>query len=256
MNEVKIIFHGIVLWWLTAPGPYALIPDLTTDEMAHDAVIVGKPAAFGLPASKCPRPFDLRDGDCVFHLNGKGLPGGVRISFKGLETRTAVNPDAAGLCAVPRLQGTGPYELLADYTPPSGTRNAAWMSASGGTPIAGTLECSTGRNCPRIMEWTVPGSDSQPVELVLDNLTGKKKTMRVKLAKNARLAVRNSPVEHAGADDWCFYFRMVRRGNDPVQCQGPPTAPQCEGLLVGKDSEHGCSHCFFQTVACSNSTYP
>ena len=273
MNDVKIIFHGMVFWWLTVPGPYTLIPDLSRDTFAHNATIVAPRAAF--VDGECPLQFSSQGDDCFFELNGAGKDGGVKISFT--PTASVPPPGEDAFCAIPPVQRTGPYELQPDYTPPSGRKNAAWMSVAGGTPRSGVLVCDQQPpgNCPRFIEWTVPASKTEHVKMTLDNLKSGDPIVK-KLAHGARLIIGNSPsvapapvatesrpMARNSADDWCFYFAMVKKKGETgtaagVGCPGPPPIPRpCVSELRLRNSTGVRHHTWlFQTVACSNSTYP
>jgi hypothetical protein len=269
MSEVQIFFVGMCMWWLTAPGPYVLIPELSTDPNAHYARITAAPSAF--VGNACPSGFTTEDeGTCTYALNGKGAPGGVRIALL-TNTPAGQFPEGA-FCALPPLQRTTLYALKPAFTPPSGIGNAAWMSAVGGTPLSGVFPCDATQpdNCPRFERWTVPVTNGNVV-LALDNLSSGAPVL-AQLANGAQLVISNSPAGGSAemhrahrklaatspldADDWCFYFRMIAiPGGPEPQCPGaPPIPPPCpEGAPPPVVQPLGLR---FQTVACSNSQYP
>ena len=265
MKEVQVFFVGMCMWWLTAPGPYVLIPELSTDQNAHFASIIAAPSAF--VGNACPSGFTTDGGgNCTYSLNGKGALGGVRIALL-TNTPAGQFPEGA-FCALPPLQRTTLYALKPGFTPPSGIGNAAWMSAVGGTPLSGVFACDSQPpdNCPRFERWTVPVTNGHVV-LALDNLRSGPPVL-AQLAHGAQLVISNSPAQthrtHVkstsgsplDAEDWCFYFRMIAipGGPDP-QCPGaPPIPPPCPN--VAPPPVIGPLTVRFQTVACSNSQYP
>lgn len=271
MNEVQVYFIGIVMWWLTAPGPFALIPDLSTNEFAHDATITAKPEAF--VGGRCPQGFTTdAEGNCTFALNGAGATGGVTISFVPKSSRPV---PASSFCMVPKLQRKTTLSLRAEYTPPLGANNAAWMVVEGGTAVSGMLECGTAvpGDCPRFVRWSVPASETEPVELVLANRADGAAPIHAHVKAGAQLSIHNSPraqhAEHRAAVarpltnslDWCAYFQMVKRPGPPLPCPGAPPIPlPCAPSAI--DPSHGdgthrrARPWLFQTIACSNSQYP
>jgi hypothetical protein len=279
MNEVQVYFVGMVMWFLAAPGPWALMPELSNDPNAHFAAIEAAPSAF--VGGACPGGFTVNDrGNCVYALNGKGATGGVRIAL--LTDKPAGGFPTNAFCALPPLQRTTLYALKPEFTPPLGPANAAWMAAVGGTPLSGEFPCASepAGNCPRFVRWTVPSTTTGNVVLSLDNLrTGT--PLFARLTNGAQVVISNSPpddveahAQHAKtraktpatagtasptpleAEDWCFYFRMVTipGGPDP-QCPGPPRIPPPCPELAPPPFLHP-EKVLFQTVACSNSQYP
>ena len=272
MNEVQVFFVGMCMWWLTAPGPWVLIPDLANEPLQHVAAITAPPHAF--LTGTCPPGFDDILGQCTYVLNGKGGAGGVRLSFL-TNTPSGAFPEQA-FCAVPPVQRTTLYKLKPEYTPPAGVRNAAWMQAIGGTPRSGVFTCESrpADNCPRFVRWSVPFTPPGKVVLALDNLRGGAPIL-AQLAPGARVVISNSPPDeiparrhpHAKtqdatpgpltAEDWCFYFRMVTifpDGVDPICPGAPPIPPPCPDMAPPPENfPFGVR---FQTVACSNSQYP
>ena len=262
MNEVQVFFVGMCMWWLTAPGPWVLLPDLENEELKHVATISAAPEAF--VTRKCPSRFTLANGRCTFQLNGAGAAGGVRISFL-----TNTPPSAAEerpFCAVPPLQRTTLYHLKPAFTPPDGVSNAAWMQVIGGKPRSGMFQCNPegGDNCPRFVQWSVASLRPGNIVLALDHLsTGE--PILAELAPGAEIVISNAPPARPAAKrhqhredkmDWCFYFRMVTdpEGAEPP-CETPPAIPlPCPGMVSPpRVPPEGVN---FQTVACSNSTYP
>ena len=275
MNEVQVFFVGMCMWWLTAPGPWVLLPELASDQNAHFATISAAPSAF--VSGTCPQGFTTSgDGNCVFALNGKGGTGGVRIAL--LTNKPSSEFPEQAFCAIPPLQRSTLYDLQPEFTPPNGPKNAAWMAAVGGSPRSGTFPCAatpTG-NCPRFVRWSVPVAPPANVVLSLDNLrTGG--PLLVPLANGAQVVISNSPPNEAihhhtkqhakqsasaaptsalTAEDWCFYFRMVAIPGGPLpDCPGnPPIPPPCANP-VSPPILHP-EEVLFQTIACSNSQYP
>lgn len=268
MSEVQVYFVGMVMWFLTGPGPFALMPELSTDPNAHLASIMAAPSAF--VGGVCPPGFStMTDGNCTYALNGKGAPGGVRISVLTNTPSAGFPPDA--FCAIPPLQRSALFELKPAFTPPHGVGNAAWMAAVGGTPSSGILPCqqtSTG-NCPRFVRWTVPVTQPARAVLSLDNLRSGAPLL-VQLANDAVVVISNSPPDdaaHAGhakltrettldTEDWCFYFRMIMlQGGIEPDCPGaPPIPPPCPNSVPPPGFYP--LKVRFQTIACSNSQYP
>jgi hypothetical protein len=274
MNEVQVFFLGIAMWWLAAPGPYVIIPDLSSHQYAHDATIRVKADAF--VDGQCPRGFTSSAGTCAFAINGAGAQGGVTISF--LASATVPAP-ASSFCMLPKLQRNSKLMLRRDSTPPLGKNNAAWMMLEGGSAVAGMRTCKNGvpGNCPRFVRWSVPATSTEPVELVLGNLAGGAPPVRARVKAAAQISISNSPhlhpASHAATQprltdtlDWCAYFDMVERvgrGGTPTAqpCPGPPAIPRlCRPSAPEPREDETVDPtwrtAFFQTIACSNSQYP
>jgi hypothetical protein len=280
MNEVQVFFMGMVMWWLAAPGPFVLIPDLAGRAVPHAAVIEATPASF--VDGVCPGGFTTGDdGDCEFALNGAGATGGVSIS---LVTTAIPQAGASSYCTVPKIQRFTSYALRGEFTPPLGSGNAAWMMAEGGRAVSGVQTCmnTPPGNCPRFVRWSVPATETQPVRLILANRKDGAPPIEARLKAGAQVRISNSPTallstdaahpRMSGAEDWCMYFEMVAgpRGLRPGCPGAPPIPAQCEPLAAEPDADvvsaesrsmetRSMSHRVayrFTTIACSNSQYP
>ena len=279
MNEVTLVFQGMVLFWATSTPPVVLVPDLSKMSVSHTSTISAPMAAF--KTGTCPRRFVANDKHrtCTMTLNRAGKDGGsvqIEVASAAAETRLLLE---SAMCAMPKLQqpdAEDPLELLPEFTPPAGKGNAAWMRAIGGTPSAFMVRCEHGEDCPRYLHWKVPVAADSNAILVLRNLKHKPHDMMVELVAGAEVTVKNVPDEGVllarakeranrkpdpvlEVPDWCMYFQMVKtKKKDPeLRCQ-LPTVPECNGLIpIGTVTSHKHASSFLlETIACSSSQYP
>ena len=286
MNEVHVVFQGMVLWWMASHPGQVVIPDLTKFDVKHKASITAEVTAFR--ANECPPGFTRFPENgrtlCRFSLDGAGDTGGVQIE---LATNRPARR-APDLCRLPTLRRKGVEDLVLapEFTPPSGSGNSAWMTVTGGSAVAGVVECDIAPDCPRYTRWTVDAAEHSNVVLILKNLKSGADVVAL-LNPGATLAVANIPdhdvlnarmaerkkggqretAMQSGSEDWCVYFRMVRRKGrpgEPVPCPGKPPIPSCttpEVVLDIPTHIHRKAALFppvgpfdtIETVACSNS---
>jgi hypothetical protein len=280
MNEVSVLFQGMILWWTASNPAVVLVPNLTASEVPHTASISAQRSAFA--GGVCPEGFIDASGTCFFQLDHAGKAGGVQIELlSNMAAPAAFTSDS--ICAVPPLQheANDPLVLRAQYIPPSGTGNTAWMSALGGTGAAVMASCDNPPDCPRYMKWTVTAGPASNVVLVLKNLEAGPPRL-VLLNDGSELTIANNPVPavlherqekpRAGskksderplmtdsAEDWCSYFSMVARQSNTAEatpCPGKPPVPACSAPPQAARTQprgHGVG---IQTIACSSSQYP
>src|SRR4028119_1998966 len=80
MNEVTVVFQGMILWWMGTDPAQVLVPDLTKMNVPHTATISAPLSAFA--AGTCPPGFMLDTGtQCTLDLNSAGKSGGVQIAL-------------------------------------------------------------------------------------------------------------------------------------------------------------------------------
>lgn len=271
MTHVQVIFQGIILWWMASSPAVVLIPDLTA--ISHNASISALQSAFA--GGVCPPGFVLANSTCSFALNGAGNAGGVQIELATNGSPTTMPLTPQNICPVPSLSA-GDLRLRPAYIPATGTGNAAWMTAVGGTAQPVIASCSDAPDCPRYVSWSVDAATGSSVVLVLKNLKSNVPFAAV-LNDGARLTILNAPdatVSHERlmkrqsaakqkesattqpvpvallVEDWCAYFSMVEQADgSPLPCPtGAPPIPVCP--VRGSIPEQ------FQTIACSNSQYP
>lgn len=291
MNEVTVVFQGMILWWMASTPAQVLIPDLSKMPMPHTATISAPLSAFA--SGSCPTGFAWIGSRCMLFLNGSGKPGGVQIA---LATNTPVAPApqplAANMCLVPKLQTPAGEQLALapEFTPPDGSGNAAWMTATGGTGVSFMTSCRTAPDCPRNMQWKVAAAKDSNVVLVLKNLAGSPDVAAL-LNPGAMVTIANTPevpfladraaardraaalrddenhpsmMTPASAADWCYYFTMVnakRKPNIAAPCPGKPAVPACASAGeapagAALSHKHPMGLMDFETIACSNSQYP
>lgn len=281
MSEVSVLFQGMILWWTASNPAVVLVPDMTAAQTPHRAVI--KASASEFYGSACPAGFDHTGDTCFFLLDDAGDGGGVQIELlSNTAAPTVLTP--ASMCAMPPLQHTAndPLVLRADYTPPSGTGNTAWMTILGGTASAVMAECENPPDCPRYGKWTVTAAGNSEVVLVLKNLKNNAPPQMALLNDGAELIIENVPVPTVlhqrlekqrarskenqeplmtdSAEDWCSYFSMVAlhsKSNtaEATPCPGKPRIPNCEAVQTVPLLAHG-EGMGIQTIACSSSLYP
>jgi hypothetical protein len=282
MSEVSVVFQGMILWWTVSNPAVVLVPDLTEAHVKHTASISGPPSAFA--GGTCPAGAIDVGGNCYFLLDGAGKAGGVQIELlSNMPAPKSFSSDS--MCAVPPLQHTAndPFVLRAEYTPPSGTGNTAWMTVLGGTSASVMAPCAGHLDCPRYGKWTVTAGPNSNVVLVLKNLQAGPPMMAL-LNDGAELTIANvpdaamqqarrkklrsgskekeEPLMTDAAEDWCSYFSMVALQSNPAAaapCPGKPPIPTCTAPVQALYSSplhlHG-QGMGIQTIACSSSTYP
>ena len=249
-STVEVLFQGLVLWWMAAPGPYVVIPDFTASPIPHEAALGIRSSEYA--GGNCPAGFTSEEDDlCTLSLIGAKKPGGVSMKFAAA-SRLAVSRQAG--CPIPKLQDAGtPLVLRPEFTPPAGGRNAGWVQFEGGT-LTPRSSCGNG-DCPRSVKWT---SDGQEVTLTLGNLSDRNEPLVIPLPADAVVQVvnnRSTGSHHrrsANDDiDWCLYFLMVTNAAAvDIPCPGKPAIPQCETTPTTSSNGH------WETIACSNSQYP
>lgn len=252
-STVEVWFHGLVLWWLTAPGPYAVVPDFTAATNAHHATL--RIVSLQYEGGNCPTGF-TGDGSCTISLTQARKPGGVSMKFAAGASRMVSREP---FCPIPKLQDAGtPLVLRPEFTPPAGDRNAGWVQFEGGT-LTPYSPCGND-DCARSVFWT---PDAQEITLTLGNLSNRDEPLVIPLPADSIVTVSNERPERsdgrrANADeehhhaaavaDWCLYFQMVT--NDAataISCPGRPEVPICPGMRCNGAET---------TIACSNSQYP
>lgn len=278
--SVTILIKGLCLWLTTAStiaqmgGLPGIIPDFSNATPVHAASIsVLKADVVG---NQCPAGFTERDGTCSFGLNGKGLAGGVivQVNRDGEEQPVSMDPLCV-LCAVPPIQHLTALELKPEYSLPGGSAIAAQVVIDQGSAHSTWEGSCNATNCARFVAWTLDSATGS-VSLTLSNLQSGT-PIEVPLQANAVVTIENSPFvvgplkkaktnirksrAHAHAHaatlvekDWCLYFQMF--AGDPP-CPGTPQAPPpCPECGAGSRRDAKRLSMTFQTIACSNSTYP
>lgn len=282
MNQVSVVFEGMILWWMAVNPGYALVPDLSKWTVPHTATLRASRTAF--KGEKCPPGFSGTDV-CSLDLKNAGATGGVQIEI----TTSTPSNDPTEMCEVPKLKPPDPKDQLVlrpQFTPGTGSRNAAWMAVQGGKGSTYAPKCkSKDDDCPRSAQWTVPVAKGSSAVLVLKNLKDRADIAAV-LSDGARLLLSNvqssaldalalneqqdddrnrGELSSMYAEDWCAYFEMVAlkgRPNDKVSCS-QPQIPTCDAAADGTadaaasaDVAHLHGMRRQETIACSSSQYP
>lgn len=281
MNEIQVVFQGMVLWWMATTPAQVLVPDLSKMGIKHISVIRAAKADFA--SGSCPPGFVESSGTCTFQLTGAGKAGGVQIELATSAAAAKSLTTAADLCPVPKLQKPPADELvlLPAYKPPHGSGNAAWMVATGGTGSAIEEPCTFTPDCPRYVRWTVPVASGNKVALVLKNLQSGT-DLAAQLVPGAHIEVLNVPsaeilarryeqrkkesretASDLTAEDWCAYFQMVAlktRPDQPAPCVvKKPPIPACPTQPAAARRTASVAHNHrhtIETIACSSSQYP
>jgi hypothetical protein len=251
-STVEVFFQGLVLWWMTAPGPYGVVPDFTAAANAHEAILEISSSQYA--DGNCPAGFTNRRGIvCAMSLSEAKKPGGVSMTFAEPASSILGVPDPT-LCPIPKLQDAGTALVLRpEFKPPEGERNAGWVRFHGGT-FESFSPCGN-RDCARSSGWR---TDAQAVTLTLGNLANRNEPLVIPLPAGARVTVsnrRSASSNHDSANDnldWCLYFSMVTNAAaEDIPCPGRPTVPRCKETPTESSDKHVAS-----TIACSNSQYP